>query len=146
MRRENNQNPDHRDELGLASGLTLASGQAPGALQIELSRNGGTVSGTVLHDSEPVPGALVVLVPDPPNRTRDDLYNTKPADQFGRFTMLGLPPGDFKIFAWPSPLEVNLRDPEFLKMYEDRGKSLRIEEKRQQAVQLELISPTEESQ
>ncbi|HEV2351612.1 MAG TPA: carboxypeptidase-like regulatory domain-containing protein [Terriglobia bacterium] len=130
----------------LASGLTLSGGQAPGTVQIEMSRNGGTISGTVLNDSKPVPGAWVVLVPDPPNRDRDDLYNSKPADQFGRFTMLGLPPGDFKIFAWDSALNVNIRDPEFLKSYEDRGQSVHVEQKHQQTVQVELITPKDESQ
>jgi Carboxypeptidase regulatory-like domain len=124
----------------LAQGFTLAGGQAPGTLQIEISRNGGTISGTVLNDSKPVPNALVVLVPDSPNRSREDLFSFKHADLFGRFNMVGLPPGDFKLFAWDSMLEVDAQDPEFMKAYEDRGQPVHVEERSAQIVQLELIS------
>ncbi len=130
----------------LGNGATLTSSQAASWLEILLSRNSGTVSGTVLHDSHPVPGALVALVPDPPNRNRVDLVDTKTADNLGRFTLLGLPPGDFKIFAWDSPQEVNPRDPEFLKPFEDRGQHVHVEEKRLQTVQLESISVADQAQ
>jgi hypothetical protein len=123
----------------LAQGLTLSGGQAPETLQIEISRNGGTVSGTVLSDSKPVPNALVALVPNPPNRSREDLFSFKRADLFGRFSMLGLPPGDYKLFAWDSASEVDAQDPEFMKAYEDRGQSVHVEERGAQTVQLELI-------
>jgi len=99
----------------------------------------------VLHDSQPVPGALVTLVPDPPNRNRQDLFDSKISDQFGRFTLLGLPPGDFKIFAWDSEY-VYPQQLDFLKPYEDRGKSVHMEERCSQAMQLESIAVADDSQ
>ncbi len=134
------------DQDALASEIPLTGTQAGSSLEIVLSRNGGTLSGTVLHDSQPVPGALVTLVPDPPNRNRQDLFDSKIADEFGRFTLLGLPPGDFKIFAWDPAQDVNLQDPEFLKQYEDRGKSVHVEERCSQSVQLESIPAVDEAQ
>jgi Carboxypeptidase regulatory-like domain len=130
----------------LANGGTITSSSAGSVLEIVLSGSGGSIAGTVMHDSRPVPGALVTLVPDPPNRNREDLYESKTTDEFGRFTMLGLPPGNFKIFAWDSPMDVNPRDPEFLKEYEDKGQSVQVDEKHRQTLELESISPDETPQ
>jgi hypothetical protein len=125
--------------------LVLGNGQSPGPLEIQLSLNGGSVSGTVLNDSQPAPGSLVVLVPDPPNRARDEMYSTKTTDQLGRFNMLGLPPGRFKLFAWEATEGIDFTDAEFLKQYEERGKSVTIEDKHSQSLELELIAIEEES-
>lgn len=130
----------------LAPGDALAGYQPGSSLEVVLSPNGGTVSGTVQRDSHPVPGALVVLVPDPPNPNRDDLVRMKTADDLGQFALAGLPPGDFKIFAWDSGVEVNPQDPDFLKPYEDRGQTVRVEEKGSQTVQLEAISVAGDAQ
>jgi len=134
------------DQDVLADGVALTSSQAGSSLEIILSANGGTISGTVLQNSEPVPGAMVTLVPDPPSRSHEELYSSKRADAFGRFTMLGLPPGDFKIFAWDSVMNADPQDPDFQKTYKDKGQSVRVEERRQQNVQLELIAPPEDQQ
>jgi hypothetical protein len=53
--------------------------------------------------------------------------------------MPGLPPGDFKLFAWEEMESEEFKDPEFLKPYESRGAAVRIREREQQAIQLELI-------
>ncbi|HLY60570.1 MAG TPA: carboxypeptidase-like regulatory domain-containing protein [Terriglobia bacterium] len=127
----------------LGSGLSLGGTELTGMLEIELSGNGGAVSGTAMHDQAPASGAIIALVPEPPNRKRDDLYDVKFTDQSGKFNMTGLAPGDYKLFAWDSSVGVDPHDPDSLKAYEDKGQSVHVEEKRQQAVQLELISSTE---
>lgn len=129
----------------LVPGLTLSGAQPAGSLELDMSPNGGTISGTVLHDQKPVPHALVVLVPDPPNRGRDEMYSSKTTDDFGNFTLLGLPPGDFKLFAWESGKDADFRDPGFLSQFENRGKAVHIQEKQQQTVQLDLITAEEEA-
>jgi hypothetical protein len=55
----------------------------------------------------------------------------------------GLPPGDYKLFAWEELEGESFKDPDFLKTFESRGKPVRVREREQQAVQLELI-PAEE--
>jgi len=127
----------------LTSGFTISHAQAAGLLELDLSLNGGSISGTVLQDGNPVPRALVTLVPDPPNRDRFEMYGFKIADDLGRFRMLGLPPGDFKVFAWESP-QGDVHDPDFLKPYEKRGTAVHIQEKQGQNVQLEVIPADEE--
>ncbi len=130
----------------LAPEITISHTESPGALEVELSLNGGRIDGTVLHDMKPAVGVLVVLVPDAPFRDRDDMYSEKTTDLLGRFSMLGLPPGNFKLFAWGAVAEVDFRDPEFMKPYEGRGTRVHIVEKQQQTVQLELILAEEAAQ
>lgn len=129
----------------LTSGLTVSQSDAGGSFDLVLSADGGRVDGVVLRDQQPVSGAIVVLVPDPPNRKRDELYSFKTTDPLGRFSLLGLPPGEFKLFAWEQREGVTYNDPDFLKDYEDRGTPVHIEQKSQQSIQLPVI-PAEDVQ
>jgi hypothetical protein len=53
---------------------------------------------------------------------------------------LGLPPGDFKLFAFEPVQGTNYTDPDYLRAFEDRGTPVHVEERQQQAVQLELLT------
>ncbi len=128
----------------LVSGLAVSRSMPPSAIEITLSADGGRVDGTVLHDQSPVGGALVVLVPDLPHRDNDQMYSMKTADGLGRFSLLGLPPGDFKLFAWESVPGTNYVDPDFFETFETRGTRVHIEEKQSQSVQLEAITAEEQ--
>jgi hypothetical protein len=118
----------------LEGGLTMTSS---GALDIVLSPSGGSISGAVLKDHQPAQ-AIVVLAPDPPHRDRRDLYSSKLTKPDGTFTLVGLPPGDFKLFALESP-DVDLDDPSSLQPYETKGLSVHNEDGKSQSVELELI-------
>jgi hypothetical protein len=61
----------------------------------------------------------------------------------GRFSLRGLPPGDFTLFAWEPGGSVPYRDPDFIKNYESRGAHVHIEAQKQQSVELELVSAEE---
>ena len=128
----------------LVSGLTVSHSMPPSALEITLSPDGGRVDGTVVHDQSPVGGAMVVLVPDLPHRDNDQMYSMKTADGLGRFSLLGLPPGEFKLFAWESVPGTNYVDPDFFETFEARGTRVHIEEKQSQSVQLEAITAEEQ--
>jgi hypothetical protein len=123
----------------LGPGLTVSHYDPLGNLDVVLSKDGGRVDGVVLKDQQPVGGAIVVLIPDPPNRNHNELYSFKTTDPLGRFSLLGLPPGDFKLFAWEQGTGLPYTDPDFIKDYEDRGSRVHIEEKEQQSVQLQVI-------
>jgi hypothetical protein len=128
----------------LESGMTVNRSQPPARLEIVLSRDGGRVDGSVLQEQRPVGGAWVVLVPDPPHRDCAEMYSMKATDAFGRFSLLGLPPGDFKLFAWEPLQGTDYTDPDFLRAFEDRGTAVHIEERQQQTMQLDLISSEEQ--
>ena len=53
--------------------------------------------------------------------------------------MLGLPPGDFKLFAFEDPDPDLQGDPSLLQPYETKGQSVHISDGQSQSVQLELI-------
>jgi len=128
----------------LESGLTISRSQPPSRLEIVLSSDGGRVEGSVLQEQHPVSGAWVVLAPDPPHRDREEMYSMKTTDAFGHFSLLGLPPGDFKLFAWEPVQGTNYTDPDFFNAFEDRGTPVHIGEGQQQTVQLEVITSEEQ--
>ena len=123
----------------LAGGMTVTHDDASSSLELVLSSDGGRVDGIALKDHQPVANAMVVLVPDPPNRGRNDLYSAKSTDALGRFSLLGLPPGDFKLFAWEQRDGVSFADPDFIADYEDLGTRVHITAKDQQSVPLQVI-------
>lgn len=122
----------------LDAGLNIDSA-SPGALEIELSSQGGSISGAVFRDHQPA-AATVFLVPNPPRRNRQDLYSMKATKADGTFTLLGLPPGDFKLFAFEDA-EPGMwwSDPSALQSYEAKGQAIHIDDGGSQSIQLELI-------
>jgi hypothetical protein len=128
----------------LESGLTVNRSQSPPRLEIVLSPDGGRVEGTVLKEQVPVAKALVVLGPDPAHRDRAEMYRIKETDMLGRFSLVGLPPGDYTLFAWEPVQGTSYVDPDYLQGFEGFGKPIHVEEGQQQAVQLGLITAEEQ--
>jgi hypothetical protein len=96
-------------------------------LEIVLGKGAGTVSGVVRDGpTKVVSGATVVLVPETPRRSNRALYVVSSSDASGRFTLRGVAPGDYKIFAWesiPAYAHVNAA---FMGKHEDRGKVVHV--------------------
>ncbi len=128
------------DEL-LDNGLTVAKGTAFPSVEVVISGAGGRVEGLVTNQKDlPISGALVVLVPEPARRAQTALYKTTTTDQFGRFSLKGIRPGEYKLFAWEDVEPGIYQDPEFLRPLESRGKTVRIEESSGQTVELKVIT------
>jgi hypothetical protein len=72
-------------------------------------------------------GATVVLVPTESRRQNRTLYRSVGSDASGRFTMTSVPPGEYKLFAWPAGVPSgSFYNATFLKRYEDRGRTLTV--------------------
>jgi hypothetical protein len=126
------------DADALDAGLDLTHG-ASGALDIEINPNGGQVEGAVQkEDSKPAGGATVLLAPDS-HRQQFNLFKTSAVDQLGHFSLKGIAPGDYRLFAFEQMDWGAYQDPEFLKPYEDRGKAVAIREGSRETVQLKVI-------
>jgi hypothetical protein len=127
----------------LEQGLRISSGAAPPSLEIVYSNNTGSINGDVTReDGLPAAGALVVLVPDATFRKDSERYQTATTDQYGAFTMRGIPPGNYTAFAWEKIEEGAYEDPEFLKAFEKTGEPVEVGENGQKTLQLKLIPAT----
>jgi len=103
------------------------------------SRNGGQVSGRVLdQDSKPVGSIQVVLAPDQRREWRE-LFRTRVTDQTGKFTFQGIPPGEYKLFAWEDIDPLAYVDPEILGQYEGQAKAVKIAEMSQETADVKII-------
>ena len=99
-----------------------------GTVDVLLSPNVSQIDGSVLDDrGQPIRGILAVLVPDR-NRDHTELFKTATTDQTGHYSIRGIPPGDYKLFAWETLESFGYFDPELLKQSESQGKAIHINE------------------
>jgi len=107
----------------LATGLDASKAVAQ-PLEIVVSPNAAEVKGTVQNSktNQPAPGATVVLVPqEKERREQSTFYKMTTADQHGSYTFQGVPPGDYKAFAWEDLEMGAYMDPDFMKPLESKG-------------------------
>jgi hypothetical protein len=123
--------------------ITVSRGHSPPALELVLSPGAARIDGTVASGDDSVPGASVVLVPDGKQRAQPNNYRQAVTDQLGRFALRNVTPGDYTLFAWEQIERGAYMDPDFLGQYEDRGKTVRVEEDGRVSVQLEVIPANE---
>jgi len=105
-----------------------------------VSSDAGVVDGTVANDrGEAIANAQVVAIPDPKFRKNADRYSQSSTDQSGHFTMRGLRPGEYKLFAWEVLDDVEYRDPDFLAPFESKSTVTRIDKGAHQSPSLKVI-------
>jgi len=110
-----------------------------GSLEIVLGSGAGQVDATVLDArAQPVSSIQTWLLPDQ-DRGRTELIRSGVTDQNGRVTLRGVPPGNYKLFAWEG-LETNaFFDPEVMRQYEQQGKTVKIAEGAKITAEVKLI-------
>ncbi len=123
----------------LANGLAASPVQASQPIEISLTMNGAQVDGTVTDEGEPVAYADVCLVPDRARRGRDELYSSTRTDEQGRFSMLGVPPGEVTLYAFEALDTSKMHDPEFLEQIAHYGKGLHLDKRQRITVNLEIV-------
>jgi hypothetical protein len=116
-------------------------GSTPNPVQIIINLNGGAVSGAVHGGGGfPLNAATVVLVPAEARRRNPNLFKTARPDEQGRFTIRGIEPGTYTLFAWGDrPFREPWLNPAFLERYQGRGRTVRIPAGNAEPVELELI-------
>jgi len=96
-------------------------------LQVALRSGAGTVEGVVRDGTnKPVPNATVVVVPTEARRENRVLYKSAKSDASGKFTVRGVAPGGYKLFAFEGLAGGEFYNSRFLSKYEFRGKSINV--------------------
>jgi len=121
------------------------------SLDLMVSSRAAQLTGMVFtSDSLPAAGVTIALVPDPPRRNLTERYKSATTDQNGKFSMIGITPGDYKLFSWDSVdesgwFDADWYDPDWLKPFETKGESVHLEEADQKSVNLTLIETRSDS-
>ena len=125
------------------SGFSVSGGVT--AINLVASANGAIAEGVATNQKdEPLADAVVVAVPAERFRSHPERYRKGVTDQSGRFTLRGLPPGDYTILAWESVDGEAYYNPEFLKSFEGQGRLVHLEEGRRASVTLKAIPSAED--
>ena len=108
------------------SGFDVRPGEND-AIQVLVGSGAGTIDGLV-HDGpeKVVAGATVALVPEAARRENLALYFSAATDAAGRFVMRGVPPGDYKLFAWESVRPFAYQNATFIAKDENRGRFIHV--------------------
>jgi len=122
------------------SGISVGGGGTY-ALDVVIGSGAAKIDGVVADgESRPMADAIVVAVPSGEHAPRLDLYEKTVADQYGRFTIAGLTPGDYRIFAFESLEEGAYFDAAFLKPYEGSSEGVHLDENAHKSLQMKIIS------
>jgi Carboxypeptidase regulatory-like domain len=125
--------------LDVLNGPLRFSAAVSGTLDVVFANGGGRLNGMVIDGtSQPAPVVRVVLVPDRA-RERTELYKTTATDENGRFTISGIPPGDYKVFSWDGLEEFAWFDPELLAQSETQGRLIHVTESSTETIEVRLI-------
>jgi hypothetical protein len=115
-------------------------GDPRGALEIVVGATPGSLDATVTNETQkPEPGVTVVLVPDPSQVKRIDMYRNATTDASGKVRWDSVIPGDYRIYAWEDVESGAWTDPEFMRNYDGRGTAVHIDERGRTTVTVKVI-------
>lgn len=118
----------------------------PATLDLVASSKGGTVEGVVLDHDQLIANGMIVAVPEEKYRKISTRFGVATSDQNGRFTIRGLAPGSYTVFAWQDVENDLYYDADFLKSQESNAIALTVEEGSRQKMELKLSPIAEEWQ
>jgi hypothetical protein len=121
------------------SGFDIESG-ATGRIDVTLDSPGGTITGVVRDNrGEPVRESAVTLVPANPTEGSSRLWRKIFTDQSGVFSLRGVVPGIYTVFAASDQKEESFFNPEFLETFQSQGTKVRVENRGTSNLELHVI-------
>jgi len=121
------------------SGFTILAA-APSVLDLEIASSGGVVAGVVRNaKDDPISNGTVVLIPA--NKDNPNLYRTASTDQFGVFSIAGVPPGEYGVLAWKDGTAKAYLDPVFLKAAENQATKVIVQKGFTNTINVRAIAP-----
>jgi hypothetical protein len=121
------------DDL-LAKGMEVEKGEGGGTIQVVVSNDGADLTGSVTQDDKPVIGARVRITPDPESSYNHSRSRTANTDQGGRFSFVGIAPGQYRVIAKAS-------GPDGGNAVASDAKSVRLSERDHKTIELTVASP-----
>jgi hypothetical protein len=113
-------------------------------IEVALGSGAGTVDGVVRDGPTKVfSNATVALVPEARRRQNRALYFLATSDALGRFTIRGVPPGDYKLFAWESIPSFAYQNSAFIAKHEERGRTVHVGQGGTSSMELQIIPVVE---
>jgi len=104
-----------------------------------ISFAGATLEGVVSNTrNEEVPHAVVALIPDAALQSKH-LYRAVKADENGGFTIRGIVPGSYHLFAWSKLNGAAYKNAEFMNRYETGGQAVTLERNNHFTVDVKLL-------
>ena len=130
-----------RGETSVFDSSMAIGGRTEEPLEIVLKSKGGSIAGAVsdITRLHPFPYATVVLVPERTRRENLTLYKQTLSAENGSFGFTGIPPGEYKLFAWGSLTPGAWQNRIFLQRFEDRGVEVTVLERIEKRVDLNVI-------
>jgi hypothetical protein len=115
-------------------------GTVPQALDIVLSPKPARINGSVVSERLlQVTGARLVLIPEH-DREHIGLYRFATSDRTGAFSLPGVAPGTYKLFAWEALEDNAYFDPDLMRSIEALGKAVSVGENDELSIEVKVIS------
>jgi hypothetical protein len=100
---------------------------SPESIRVVLGVDGSRLDGVVEDNAKhPFAEAQVVLVPDASRRNSPDQFRITTSDVDGHFTLRGIPPGEYKLFAWQNVEANAYMNPIYMENFERFGVSMTV--------------------
>lgn len=126
------------------TGFTINGNAGP--LIVMLTNHTAVIKGSAVdEDDNPVSDCTVVAVPEEKYRKLHARFGNAQTDQNGRFTIPGLAPGTYTLYAWQDLDGQPYYEEDFLKSQEANGKSVRAESENDPAVIVKAIAIPEDA-
>jgi hypothetical protein len=118
--------------------LLVTSGAQPPPIQVTVHGGGAAINGTVKKSDSVVAQATLLVLPDNPSPTMSIV-----AARAGTFTVQGLAPGAYHVYAFPSLSGIEYRNPEAMRKYEQQATAVDLSENDAKQVEVEIITGTQ---
>jgi len=127
-------------------GIDLSNFRTSAALDVVLSLRGATLDGAVRLDDKPATGSYVAVLADPLRPEQPYLNKFATADQDGKFSIQGLAPGSYRVYAFEESQPELSRDPGLAAPFERRAVKIDLDEGGSEHVELRALRPEDARQ